>query len=342
MLEKFQTPEAIFYASVEDISKVIYMRPKEKIVWHNAKNKMSEIIEDYHKLKSLGIQFITMDDKEYPKRLYSCFDPPGGIFVKGRLPDDNRPSAAIIGARACSNYGKEMSLYIGEALASNGIQIVSGMAKGIDGWGHRGALQGKGDTYGVLGCGLDICYPMENYDLYREIPEKGGLISEYIPQTPARGMNFPMRNRIISALSDCIIVIEAKEKSGTFITVDQALEQGKEIMILPGRIDDILSKGCNQLIKNGAEIITGIEDILEFFNISYKKYDSKRENLKKVLAKEEEIIYSCLRLQPKHIEEIIEETNMSISQVMSVLLRLELEGYISQPEKNCYAIKGIW
>lgn len=340
LLEYFQTPEEICTASVEQISKAIYMEPKEKIVWHHAKNKMSEIIEDYHKLQSLGIQFVTQEEESYPRRLYSCFDSPAGIFVKGQVPDDNRPSVAIIGARACSNYGKEMALSIGETMASHGIQVVSGMAMGVDGWAHRGALRGSGDTYGILGCGVDICYPMDNYDIYKEIPKKGGLISEYAPKTPARGINFPMRNRIISALADCIVVVEAREKSGTLITVDQALEQGKEVMTLPGRFDDPLSKGCNQLIKNGAGIITEIEDVLRFFNISYKKYEQRGKKLKKVLAKEEEIIYSCLRLQAKHIETILEETGMPVSQAMSILLQLELEGYISQPQKNYYAIKG--
>lgn len=339
LLAYFQTPEAVFQASAEEIGTVIPMKEREKMVWQESRNNLSEKTEDYHKLQSMGIQFITMTEPEYPKRLKNIYDPPGGIFVKGKLPDDDRPGAAIIGARACSNYGREMAGYLGEALAEQGIQIISGMAMGIDGWGHRGALKAGGDTYGVLGCGPDICYPRENMDLYLQIPLQGGLLSEYPPGTPALGMHFPVRNRIIAALSDCVLVVEARSRSGTFITVDQALEQGKEVMALPGRLDDPLSLGCNQLIRNGAGIITGIEDILEYFHISCKNSIQNTKSIKKVLAKEEKIIYSCLRLQPKHVEEILKETAMPVSQVRTILLQLELKGYISQPQKSYYAIR---
>ena len=207
-------------------------------------------------------------------------------------------------------------------LAAAGVQVISGMALGIDGAGHEGALAGGGKTYAVLGCGVDQCYPRSNYELYESIPFHGGLISEYSLKTPPVPRNFPVRNRIISGLSDVILVIEAKEKSGSLITAQAGLEQGKEIYALPA-----LSTGCNQLISEGAQVLFSPETVLENLGIFVKEKEKLSEKKQKGLAKKEKMVYSCLDFEPRHIEEIALRTGLSVSQSMDALLELELGGY---------------
>lgn len=207
---------------------------------------------------------IRLDDADYPESLRSIADAPKQLYVRGSLPDQNRPSVALIGSRQCSIYGREMARWFGERLAGAGVQIISGMARGVDGIAQLAALNAGGQSYGVLGCGTDICYPKENKKLYEMLPASGGLLSEYPPGMPPLSHHFPKRNRIISALSDCVLVIEAKERSGTLITADFALEQGREVYALPGRLSDALSGGCNRLLFQGAGLALSPEDILEF------------------------------------------------------------------------------
>lgn len=209
------------------------------------------------------IKRVTREAPEYPGRLRRIPDPPKCLYVKGRLPDDNRPSVAMIGARDCSAYGRSVALWLGKRLGEAGVQVISGMARGIDGIGQEAALDAGGSSFGVLGCGVDICYPAQNRRLYEKLCAAGGILSEYEPGTPPKSWNFPPRNRIVSGLADIVVVVEARVKSGTFITVDMALEQGKEVYVVPGRITDSLSTGCNQLIKMGAGILLDVEEFLE-------------------------------------------------------------------------------
>ena len=215
-------------------------------------------------LEEQDIRFAVYDDPEYPSRLRNIPDPPFGLYYYGRLPSGTHPSAAIIGTRMASAYGRDQARLFARTIAAEGVQIVSGMAIGIDGIAGRGALDADGDTFAVLGCGVDICYPKENADLYGALLERGGILSEYPPGTePQRGL-FPSRNRIISGLSDVVLVIEAREKSGTLITVDRALEYGIDVFALPGRVTDRNSRGCNELIRQGAGIATSPQDILDY------------------------------------------------------------------------------
>ena len=185
----------------------------------------------------------------YPERLRSLSGMPDMLYYIGRLPDDNRPTAAIVGARMCSPYGRIQAFNYGRFLSENGVQVISGMAAGIDAEGHKGALEGGTPTFAVLGNGVDICYPSSSRSIYRRIPEKnGGIISEYPPGTPGRAYHFPARNRIISGLADVVVVVEAKEKSGSLITAACALEQGKTVYAVPGAVNDALSRGCHKLI----------------------------------------------------------------------------------------------
>ncbi len=219
--------------------------------------------EEEKKLLSMGIRFISMNDPEYPEKLKDIPDPPFGIYVKGKLPDPLVPSVSIVGARMCSDYGRYMAREFGRGLAISGVQVISGMARGVDGIAQHAALEAGGASFGILGCGVDICYPEENRDVYEALLKGGGVISEFPPGTVPKPNFFPMRNRIISALSDALLVVEARQKSGTTITVDTALEQGRDVLAVPGRVTDRLSDGCNYLISQGAGVAIGVEDVLD-------------------------------------------------------------------------------
>jgi DNA protecting protein DprA len=245
-------------------------------------------------------RFCYFDDPEFPARLKEIPEPPYGLFVRGHFPEPGRPSCAIVGARMCSAYGKEQAEQFASALSAAGVNIISGMARGIDGIAQHAAVRRGGHSYAVLGCGADVCYPEENRGLYSALQESGGIISEYLPGTPASARLFPQRNRIISGLSDLVLVIEARERSGTLITVDAALEQGREIYALPGRVSDSLSRGANRLIRQGAGIATCPDDILEaLFGIAHTAEDS--------MAGREELALMSLQEPEKTLYEILGE-----------------------------------
>ena len=204
-----------------------------------------------------GIFFLSREEQLFPQRLTAIPDAPYSLYVKGTIPQEwNNKTVAIVGARRCSAYGRSVAEKIAGRLAASGAWVISGMASGVDGSGHTGALRKNGYTCAVLGCGADICYPKSNSRIYQEILEKNGaIISEYPPGTNPSAPLFPARNRIIAGLADVVVIVEAKIKSGSLITADYALEQGKDIYAVPGRMYDALSEGCNNLIRQGAGII---------------------------------------------------------------------------------------
>ena len=239
----------------------------------------------YLNLLRNDIKWTHLNRKDYPYRLKNIGDPPLILFYKGKLPDDERPCVAIVGARECSLYGEKTASMFARELSSAGVQIISGMARGIDGISQRGSISVGGNTFGVLGCGVDVIYPEENKDLFADIIKDGGILSEFEPGTEPLRQYFPSRNRIISGLSDIVLVVEARKRSGTYITVTQALEQGREVFAVPGRITDALSDGCNNLIAAGAEIAvnsqTLIQDLMnkgfKYINGSFDIKDKRRE-----------------------------------------------------------------
>ncbi len=294
--------------------------------------RLEEEMED---LEKKGISMICMEEEEFPKKLLQIPDGPYAFFYKGKLPNP-KGTAAIVGARNCSSYGKSMALKLGECLAACHIQIISGMASGIDSFGHWGAIHGGGATFAVLGCGVDVCYPRGAWELYGRILENGGIISEYLPGTnPAPGL-FPMRNRLISAFSDYVIIVEAKNRSGSLITADFALEQGKDIYAVPGRVDDVLSQGCNRLISQGAGIILSPEDLLTDMGISRCEDMLKKENLKNSLEKEESLVYSCFGLHAMTMEEIIRQSGLEAERTADLLVKLMSKGLVEEYFKNRY------
>lgn len=226
------------------------------------KEKRENINKYIENMKKEKVNIITIRDKEYPKLLKTIYDYPISLYIKGNAKLLNNPSIGIVGCRNASPYGIKVAQYFSYYLSKEGINIISGLAKGIDSYSHIGAICAKGKTIGIIGNGLDIIYPKENQYLYNKILEENGtIVSEYPLGVEPTKMNFPARNRIISGMSKGIIVIEAKKKSGTLITVDFALEQGRDVYVVPGNIDSINSVGTNDLIKQGAKIVTTYKDI---------------------------------------------------------------------------------
>ena len=261
LLEIYKTPEKIYNLKKEEIIKI---KGFNGIIADNILNKEErEKIDKYiEKMKKQNVNIITVEDVEYPQILKNIYDYPISLYIKGNLKILNNQSIGIVGCRDASQYGIKMAQYFSYNLAKKDINIISGLAKGIDSWSHIGTIKAKGITVGVIGSGLDIVYPKENQYLYDKIiGENGAILSEYPLGVEPAKMNFPARNRIISGMSKGIIVIEAKKKSGTLITVDFALEQGRDVYVVPGNIDEINSVGTNDLIKQGAKIVTTYKDI---------------------------------------------------------------------------------
>lgn len=282
---------------------------------------------------------IKKGDQDYPGRMHPLQGMPRELYVLGELPRDSCPSIAIVGARMCSAYGRIQAFQYGKFFSRAGIQVISGLALGIDGEAHRGALEGHTPTFAVLGSGADTCYPSRNRPLYEGILEKGGIISEYPPGTPPLSVHFPARNRIISALSDVILVIEAREKSGSLITVDFALEQGKPVYALPGPVDSPLSRGCHQMISEGAGIAFSPEQVLKEWKLDTYNLDALAKKTKIRLASELDLVYSCLDLQPKNLEYLVRKLDLPIQDVMAHLTKLQMQGLVQEVGKNHY-IRG--
>lgn len=268
LLEKYKNPEKIYFLTKEELLKV------EGIGDETVKNiivSKNEKILKYHikYMQENNIDIIHIYEKSYPQLLKEIYDPPVSIYIKGNKNILNNKNIGIVGCRECSDYGRKSAKYFAYNLSKQNINIVSGLAKGVDSYAHLGCLstykENKicGKTIAVIGNGLDVIYPKENIGLASEIIKSGGvIISEYPCGTKPDKMNFPARNRIISGISSGIIVVEAKEKSGTLITVDFALEQGRDVFVVPGNINSVNSVGTNDLIKQGARGVTRYEDVL--------------------------------------------------------------------------------
>lgn len=341
VMEYFESPEELYNAGEKLLEKVgIFSGADIYNITAAQRNGADKPEELWEKLIKKNIRFTCVSQKDYPKRLMLYADKPLWLFYKGSLPDDEEKLVGMVGARNCSRYGLAMAERISSQVSGSSVGIISGMARGIDAAAHRGALKAGARTYAVLGCGVDICYPRENIELYMNILSQGGIMSEYIPGTEPLSWQFPERNRIISMFSDTVAVIEAKKNSGSLITADYALQYGKEIFALPGRVDDELSRGCNELIKSGASLLTEGADML----YAIGRYDDfghadEKNNCKIVLEKENEVVYSCLDLLPQNIEDIIAKTGKASFEVFEVLTQLMVKGLVVEPVKNHYARK---
>ena len=262
LLESYKTPEKIYKLTKKELIETNGIG--KKIVENILKSKDEDYLKKYILyMQKHNIDIININDENYPKILKEIYDPPISLYIKGNQNILNNTSVAIIGCRQASQYGIKVAKYFGYNLAKNEVNVVSGLAKGIDSYAHIGSICANGKTIAVIGNGIDTIYPKENINIANKILEKGGtIISEYPLGTKPEKMNFPARNRIISGISKSVIVVEAKEKSGTLLTVDFALEQGRDVYVVPGNINSINSIGTNELLKQGAKIITCYKDII--------------------------------------------------------------------------------
>lgn len=277
--ERFGSMRSAYEGQERELREVLNAR---QFTAFKAARYAGEPIKYLEKVESMGIRYVPFEDDVYPHKLRQIPDPPFGLFVKGSLPDESIPSVAMVGARACSEYGKKVARSFAAELASYGVQVISGMARGIDSVSQQACLDAGGRTFAVLGSGVDICYPGELTGLYNEIQKQGGVLSAYPLGMPPVSGNFPPRNRIISGLADMVLVVEARRKSGTLITVDMALEQGREVAVIPGRITDSLSQGCHDLMKQGANIVVDIEQLLELLTDVRKVHLSQKFSQKEI------------------------------------------------------------
>lgn len=292
--------------------------------------------EEWMRLTEKGISFVSLEQREYPERLRNITNAPYGLYYRGSLPPLEGKAVGIVGARNRSEYGRMAACRIGECLGKNGIAVISGMARGIDSDGHRGALDGGGRTWAVLGCGVDVCYPASNRRLYERIlAQEGGILSEYPPGQEPKPGQFPMRNRIISGLSDCIIIVEARKKSGSLLTADYAMEQGRDVYAVPGRPGDPLSEGTNRLIYQGAGIYLGEEEFLKDLHLE-GCLSSKINFHKKNLEKDEYVVYSLLDFCPIGLGTLLQKSALPLNRLLEILAALEDKGYIEESVSNYY------
>mgnify|MGYP003306836409 CR=1 FL=1 len=330
---EYMSPKELYECSIE--KHPLFLTEKQRMRIKESK-KYWDVSKEWELLKNRGIHVFGLGEKNYPEKLSHISDPPPVLYHKGKKDIYNQPSVAVIGARACSNYGYLAAKELGKELAAAGVVIVSGMARGIDSICQKAGLEWSGESIGVLGSGVEICYPPENQELFQQLQSQGALVSENLPFTKPGAALFPLRNRIISGLADVVVVIESREKSGTQITVDMALEQGKEVYAMPGRITDPVSRGCNKLIKQGAGMMLSpkefVEEIAPILKIKYQRSNLPRNNL---LNWEEKMITDILEVSLKTIEEIYQEARkkspkVTLNKIMEIVLELQMKNLVNE------------
>ncbi len=340
LMERFAAPELVFSSTYEELCGVEGMTPAIAGDIQSFRHSNAYIEDEIKRIHDTGIKLIHFNHPDYPERLKTIYDPPLYFYMNGSITTEDKKSLAIVGARRPTPYGRKVSEMLSAELSSAGFTIISGMARGIDSTAHRTALESGGRSIAVLGCGADIAYPRENELLMRNISGNGAVISEFPIGTWPDKKNFPQRNRIISGLSLGVIVVEAADKSGSLITARFAMEQGREIFAVPGNINSPLSKGANNLIKQGAKAVTGVNDILEEFEQLLTLRSKHGINSMPVepdeMSDEEMNIFKTLTLEPKHINQVITECGIETRKAIELLLNLELKGLIEQLPGSCY------
>ncbi|MBL8164296.1 MAG: DNA-protecting protein DprA [Anaerolineae bacterium] len=289
--------------------------------------KRLNLDEEMRKVERFGAWIVTLADDDYPTPLKELGDAPPVLYVRGSLiPQDDR-ALSMVGTRKATPYGRDAAHHLAKQLAAHDVTVISGLAHGIDSAAHRGALDGRGRTIAVMGCGIDKVYPADNQKLAQEIIENGALVSEFPLGTPPEARNFPRRNRVISGLALGVLVVEAPEKSGALITATVAAEQGREVFAVPGNIFNPNSAGTNRLIQDGAKLVAQVEDILAELNIAHERSETRlvAERIAPASALEEQLL-EYLGFDPIHVDDLVRQSGLTVAIVNSTLTILELKG----------------
>ncbi|MEZ0232575.1 MAG: DNA-processing protein DprA [Methylophilaceae bacterium] len=326
LLKAFGSPKHIYAAPVSEVRKIVSDAVAQAIAKGpdiDGANPTLKWLEQEHN------HLITLADAEYPQLLLEIPDPPPLIYAKGQLERLKQPCLAIVGSRNSTTQGEKNAEDFAHALSQHGLCIVSGMALGIDGAAHRGALKANGSTIAVVGTGLDIVYPAKHRDLAHQIVERGLIISEFPLGTPSRAQNFPRRNRLISGLSLGCLVVEANTKSGSLITARLATEQGREVFAMPGSIHSPVAKGCHELIKQGAKLVDDISDIISEFGDKLSPISAQDSMVTTTLETTADPLLECMGFDPISMESLVEESGLTSDNLSAMLLVLELENKVA-------------
>lgn len=332
----FGGPDKVLGASISDLKTVCRLRRESlaALADEGRQNILALAEEEIRQAADKGVTIISFDDPLYPTLLQNIHDPPPVLYVFGNPEILTCKGIGMVGSRAATHYGRSIARKMADSLARQGFTIISGMALGIDTAAHKGALEAEGITIAVLGCGLDTVYPPSNHELYKKIGAAGAVVSEYPLGTLPDNFRFPARNRIISGLSLGVVVVEAANRSGSLITASHALEQGREVFAVPGRIDSVKSAGTHNLLQQGAKLVHSIDDIVEEFSrlnpFENKTFlqDNREQEHPVQLNLEEAALFACLDVYPQTIDELVRESGFTPQKTNELLLLLELKGFV--------------
>jgi DNA processing protein len=339
LLREFGSPDAIFNASLTALE--AQHLPAAVAQALHSRQPLSDAAKELASVQAIGCRLLTWDEPEYPSRLREIYDPPPLLYVIGNAELLNRHVISIVGARRASLYGNQMAERLAKDLADRGLVISSGLARGIDASAHKGALgSANGATIGVLGCGIDVVYPKENKKIFQQIEQRGAIISEFPMGTFPAPQNFPIRNRIIAGMALGVVVVEGAQYSGSLITARLAMEFGREVFGVPGNATQPSSFGPNQLIKQGAKLVTGWEDVVEelptpvraeLMPVETASPEERAALVEEGLGPLERPLYKLLSVDDaRHVDELVERSGLSSSEVLATLFDLELKGVVRQ------------
>jgi DNA processing protein len=339
LLRKFGAPDAVFRASLPEIESCHLPAPVvQAIVKKESFKRAEKELDGARKIANCSL--LNWTEPEYPRNLLQIYDPPVLLYVRGDPQVLNLPSLSIVGTRRPTLYGTQMAQRLGRELAARGLVVVSGMARGIDAIGHQGAMDAQGRAIGVLGTGIDVCYPKENKKLYEKVLERGAIISEFPLRTHPAPENFPVRNRIVAGMPLGVVVIEGAQYSGSLITARLAMEFGREVFGVPGNATQPVSFAPNLLIKQGAKLVTCAEDVIEELPtpvraalVQAEQPEAEQRNLLAAdsLNGSEKKLYELLNAEePVPIDDIVERSGLNSSDVLASLFNLEMKGIIRQ------------
>lgn len=336
LLEHFGGPEAVFGASEAELAQVERLSEKGRAKVLGPEPAAVE--RDLRLIEETGITPLPLASSDYPSSLKDIYDPPILLYVKGRMLESDKLAVAIVGSRRATVYGRSVAERIAKDLATRGLTVVSGGARGIDTAAHKGALAAGGRTIAFLGCGINVAYPAENKRLFEAIAESGAVVSEFPLGAEPEPWRFPPRNRLISGMSLGVLVCQSPEASGALITASYAAEQGKDIYAVPGNVDDDRNRGCHKLIQDGAKLVESCEDILEELGIGKREGDGGAQLALPIenLSGQEKTIAALLSLDPMSVDEIIEKSGLPAPLVSGTLTILEMKSIVRRVPGNAY------